>query len=150
MRIYVDESGNFMPEAAPTRVCCEAALVVPERCADELRERFVTLRRTWTAEPELKGSSLSDNQTAAALRLLSEYDVLVEIGSLDVGHNSKKQIGAFRQGQADAILAGLAPTHNENVLALRSSVVPDDVQRFLRLTLPPQTVFFISVLLFLS
>lgn len=114
MRIYIDESGSFIPEAAPSRVSCEAALVVPECFAPELLGRFVALRSTWTDEPEIKGSSLSDEQTAAALRLLGEYDVLVEIGSLDVGHNPVEQIEKFRQGQAKAILAGLTPQHNEN------------------------------------
>lgn len=114
MRIYIDESGNFIPEAASSRVCCEAALVVPECVATELLGRFVELRASWTSEPELKGSALSDEQTSAALKLLGAYDVLVEIGSLDVGHNPAAQIERFRQGQAKAILAGLTPQHNEN------------------------------------
>jgi len=114
MRIYIDESGSFIPGAAPSRVCCEAALAIPEVFATELLDRFVKLRSTWTAEPEIKGSSLSDKQTADALTLLGEYDVLVEIGSLDVGHHSAAQIEKFRQDQAAGIMAGITPEHKDN------------------------------------
>ena len=114
MRIYVDESGNFAAGSAASRVCCEAALVIPERDADQLLDRFVGLRSTWTREPEVKGSSLSDAQTAAALRLLGEYDVLVEIGSLDVGHHTVDGVESFKRRQGDAIVAGLTPRHNDN------------------------------------
>ena len=114
MRIFIDESGNFIPNGTSSRVCCEAALVVPERVANELRDRFVSLRQTWTNEPEIKGSTLSDDQTTAALSLLGQYDVLLEIHAWDAEHNSPEQVAQFQKGQADAIIAGLTPQNNEN------------------------------------
>jgi hypothetical protein len=114
MRIYIDESGNFQPEAAASRICCEAALAVPERFAPELLERFVALRKQWTDAPELKGSSLSDEQTTTVLKLLGEYDVMVQIGALDVGSHSSAAIKDFQQGQADGITNGITPEHNDN------------------------------------
>jgi len=134
MRIYIDESGHFIPGGAPSRVCCEAALVVPERVAEELLGEFVSLRASWTTEPELKGSALSDEQTIAALSLVGRYDVLVEIHALDVGDNQLEQIVHFQRGQADAFTNGLTSQHHENahrwVHALR--------EEWLRL--PPQLV----------
>ena len=114
MRIYVDESGSFIPDSSPSRVCCVAALAVPECFAPELLRRFTELRATWTSKPELKGSALSDDQAVVALRLLGEYDVVVEICALDVGHQSVEQTESFRQGQARSLLAGLTPKHNAN------------------------------------
>jgi hypothetical protein len=114
MRIYIDESGNFQPGAASSRFCCEAALAIPEAFAPELLERFVAVRKQWTNEPEVKGSALSDEQTTAVLKLLAEYDVIVEIGALDVGVHSSAQIEKFQQGQADGIMNGLTPEHNDN------------------------------------
>ena len=91
MRVYIDESGNFQPDAAASRVCCEAALAIPETFAPELLDRFVALRKTWTDEPEMKGSSLSDEQTRDALTLLGEYDVVVQFCALDVGIQSLRR-----------------------------------------------------------
>ena len=115
MRTYIDESGNFKPEAAASRVCCEAALAIPEAFAQELLDRFVKLRQTWTDAPEVKGSSLNDDQTAAVLKLLGEYDVLATIVAFDVGMHTAAQIDKFQQGQAQGIVAGITPEANENV-----------------------------------
>ncbi len=114
MRIYIDESGNFMPDGTSSRICCEAALVIPDRIADELLSEFVSLRSAWTSEPEIKGSSLSDDQTVAALSLLGRFDVLLEVHAFDVAHNSPAQIAEFQKGQGDAIVAGLTRKHNRN------------------------------------
>lgn len=114
MRIYIDESGNFIPDSSPSRVCCVGALAVPECVAPELIGRFCELRATWTSEPEIKGSALSNEQAASALRLMGEYDVLVEMCALDVGQQSIEQAEAFRRGQAESLLAGITPAHNEN------------------------------------
>ena len=114
MRVYIDESGNFQPDAAASRYCCEAALAIPEKCATELLDRFVALRKQWTNEPEIKGSALSDDQAIAALKLLGEYDVMAEVGALDVGIHSTAQIQKFQQGQAQGIMNGLSPEHRDN------------------------------------
>ncbi len=114
MRIYVDESGNFQPDGAASRFCCEVALAIPERFAPELVDRFVALRKVWTNEPELKGSALSDDQMTAALKLLGEYDVMVEIGALDIGVHSSAHIKKFQHGQADGIMNGITPEHKDN------------------------------------
>jgi hypothetical protein len=114
MRIYIDESGNFQPGAIASRFCCEVALAIPETFAPDLLERYVALRKQWTDEPEIKGSALSDEQTTAALKLLAEYDVLVEICALDVGVHSSAQIKKFQHAQADGIMNGITPEHNDN------------------------------------
>ena len=98
MRIYIDESGNFRPGDTQSRVCCECALVVPEPVADELADRFCSLRRTWTAEPEIKGSSLSDDQHKQVLTLVGEYDVMVEIVAMDCSQPAE-EIESFVDAQ---------------------------------------------------
>jgi hypothetical protein len=113
MRIYIDESGNFQPDAAVSRYCCEAAVVIPDQFAPELFDRFVALRKGWTNEPEKKGSSLTDDETAAALTLLGEYDVMVQIAALDVGIHSTAQIAEFQRRQGAGFMNGLTPQHRE-------------------------------------
>ena len=114
MRIYIDESGSFISGTAPSRICCIAALVVPEIIGSTLLSEYEGLRGSWTSEPEVKGSSLTDEQTAAALKLLGTYDVVVAIVAFDVGHHSQAQIQAFQQEQGEAFLASLTPQHNAN------------------------------------
>lgn len=115
MRIYIDESGNFAPsDHGGSRVCCEAALVVSDSCASQLLSDYVNLRATWTADPEVKGSRLSDEQVTAALTLLSGYDVLAQIVALDVGRLSPAQMKGFQERTGDSITAGLTPQHYDN------------------------------------
>lgn len=114
MRIYIDESGNFQPDSPSSRICCETALAVPERFAPEVLGRFVEIRKQWTAEPEIKGSVLTDEQTATVLKLIGDYDVIAQIGALDVGAHSADGIRAFQQQQADGITLAITPAHNDN------------------------------------
>lgn len=48
------------------------------------------------------------------LQLLGEYDVMVQIGALDVGTHSAAQIDSFQAGQAAGIMSGITPDHNDN------------------------------------
>ena len=113
MRIYIDESGNFRPGDTQSRVCCECALVVPEPVADELAARFSSLRSTWTAEPEIKGSSLTDEQHQQVLILVGQYDVLVEIVAMDCSQPAQ-EIESFCRRAGDAIVENLTPKHHAN------------------------------------
>ncbi len=84
MRIYIDESGAFIPDLRP-RICCIAALAVPERFADELLGRYQRLTASWTIDREVKGSALSDQQTIEALNLLNGgYGTIAEICAIDI------------------------------------------------------------------
>jgi hypothetical protein len=114
VRIYIDESGNFIAGSASTRVCCEAALIVPEDVAGELLGEFVELRRTWTTEPEVKGSALTDQQAIAALTILGKYDVIVEAAAFDAAMHSLAGVRRFQNAAGEGIISGLTPQHNAN------------------------------------
>jgi hypothetical protein len=114
MRIDIDESGNFMLGDGSSRCCCVAALVTPDAVADELHSAFVALRLSWTDKQEVKGSSLSDEHMAAALRLLGTYDVLVVARAYDAGYQDAKALEIFRRGQGEAFINGLTPQHHPN------------------------------------
>ncbi len=113
MRIYIDESGSFIPGSSPTRICCQAALVVPERFAPELLAKFDRLRSSWTNEPELKGSAFSDDQTSKTLDLLKGHGVVVEIAAIDVAHHSVTTVKEFQCAQAEKFGAALTDEHDE-------------------------------------
>jgi hypothetical protein len=114
---------------------------VPERVAPELLKEYEQLRGEWTSGTEIKGSSLSDDQTAAALAILGRYDVMAEIVALDVGHNSLKQIERFRRDQGEAFLAGLTPQHNANARKWARAIREEWLQ------LPPQLIVQMYVLI---
>lgn len=114
MRIFIDESGNFIVGAGRNRSCCVAALVVPETIESALVGEFKALRSAWSDEPEVKGSALSDEQMSSVLTLLRRHDVVVIATAFDVGYQSVEQLEAFRQGQAKAFVNALTPQHNQN------------------------------------
>jgi len=114
MRIFIDESGNFTPGTGVSRTCCIAALIVPETQAGELSDRFVDLRRSWTAAPEIKSSELTDDQATAVLQLLAEYDSVAMVTAHDKLQHPAEQLRAFQEGQAKGFTNRLTPKHNAN------------------------------------
>jgi hypothetical protein len=114
MRIFIDESGNFAAGAGQSRTCCIGALVVPETEARNLLTAFVDLRTSWTSEPEIKSSALTDERTTAVLRLLAQYDVIAMVTAFDKLHHPPGQLKAFQDGQAKAFTNALTEKHNAN------------------------------------
>lgn len=96
VRIFIDESGNFIVGGSKSRTCCIAALVVPEAVESALVGEFKALRSSWTDQPELKGSALSDEQMSSVLTLLVHHDVVVIGTAFDVGYQSIEELEAFR------------------------------------------------------
>lgn len=134
MRIYIDESGAFIPTPGRDRVCCVAALGVPEATGPRLLAEFVALRESWTSEPEIKGSSLTDEQTTAALRLFGSYDVVARITALNGRDHTDGALRAFQAEQVDRFNASLTPDHNQNARQWVQSLIDEWSQ------LPPQLV----------
>lgn len=114
MRIFIDESGNFIVGGGRSRTCCVAALTVPETVESVLVEEFKGLRSAWSDAPEVKGSALSDEQMSSVLTLLGRHDVVVVATAFDVGYQPVEQLEAFRQGQAQAFVNGLTPQHSQH------------------------------------
>jgi hypothetical protein len=114
MRIFVDESGNFIVGGGKSRTCCVAALTVPETVESALVEEFKELKSAWSDAREIKGSALSDEQMSSVLTLLGRHDVVVVATAFDVGYQPIEQLEAFRQGQAQAFVNGLTPQHSQH------------------------------------
>jgi hypothetical protein len=112
VRIYIDESGGFIPGIPASRVSCVVALAIPEGDAQELLRRYAALRATWTTAPEVKGSSLTDAQTLAALSIVAAFDVVAKIVALDMQFQSVDQIAGFQNGQGDAFISALTEAHS--------------------------------------
>ena len=111
MRIFIDESGNFIVGGDKKRTCCVAALVVPHATEAPLCGEFEDLRSRWTDEREIKGSALSNEQMSSVLALLGRHDVIVIATAFDVGYQSPEQLETFRQGSDCAGASGLIPDY---------------------------------------
>jgi hypothetical protein len=112
VRIYIDESGGFIPGIPASRVSCVAALAVAEKDADALLRRYFELRAAWTTAKEVKGSSLTDDQTLEALSAVAAFDVVAKIVAIDMHLQSVDQIAEFQNGQGDAFVSGLTEVHS--------------------------------------
>src|SRR5688572_18395756 len=115
MRIFIDESGNFIVGGGVNRACCVSALVVPETVEPTLTADFLERRALWTTQTEVKGSALTDDQMSDLLSLLQRHDVVAIATVFDVGYQSVKDLEAFRLGQADAFVGGLNAQHHPNI-----------------------------------
>jgi hypothetical protein len=119
MHIFIDESGNFItPPDDRFKVSCVAALVVPSTVLPMLSDDFLRLRDSWGGPPtEIKGSKLNEVQIAEFIRILSKYEVFVEICALEMHGYTKEGLEAYRQGQADRLLQHLTSDHQESLVA---------------------------------
>jgi len=114
MHIFIDESGNFViPEEKKPKVSCVASLTIPDKQMDAVARNFISLRKFWGYEEEVKGSNLSEKQISDTISLLRSYDVLVDIVCLDIGVHSSENVDKYKSIQADKIVENLTKEHNE-------------------------------------
>lgn len=114
MHIFIDESGNFMiPEEKKPKVSCVASLTIPDKHVDAVERNFISMRKFWGYEEEVKGSKLSEKQISDTISLLRSYDVLVDIVCLDIGVHSSENVDKYKSIQADKIIENLTKEHNE-------------------------------------
>jgi hypothetical protein len=118
LRIYIDESGNFVVPGTPSSsFCLVLALVIPSTIEAELFYEFLRLRDTWPTQAiEIKGSSLNEFQAAQVINLLSKFDVMVEFRCIDTSAHTHDGIEDFKTRQAAALLEHLTPDHDPDIV----------------------------------
>lgn len=137
MHIYIDESGNFVvPKDNKHRVSCVTALAIPSCSRREVVKEFKRLRSAWGSNEEVKGSKLDEDQVAAVISLLRNYDVLTEICAIDMGGHSEQQVADYKRGQADTLIESITPEHHPDVIReaneLRTTVLGMSNQLFVQ------------------
>jgi hypothetical protein len=124
MHIYIDESGNFIPQnGRGYRVSVLAALVVPDVQRNRLFRDFMKLRESWCLPPgEVKGSSLNANQVRNVIELLRRYDVFVEANAVEHGQQYEADVVYHRRHQADQVTSQItAECHDGLVRQLQGA-----------------------------
>ena len=118
MRIYIDESGNFVaPQDNRSSYSLVLALIVPSASGEQLFYEFLRLRDSWSKhEIEMKGSSLSEAQAAQVINLLARFDVLVDFVALDIATHPKEVIDDFKSRQAEAVTAHITREHHSEMV----------------------------------
>jgi hypothetical protein len=114
MLIFIDESGNFaFPTSGQRNLSCVGALVVPEAAHNDLVGEFVKLRSSWNATAqELKGNTLSEQQTAQVIELLFHSGCLFFVCATEMSLNTDSMIADFQRGQAEYITADITDAHH--------------------------------------
>jgi hypothetical protein len=118
MHIFIDESGSFLPPATkPHSHSLVLALIVPTRNHEPLCYEFLRLRDTWPNNAiEVKGSALSELETAQIAKLLADHDTLVEFKAIDMAIHPTEIINDFKQYQAAAITANITSQHQPTMI----------------------------------
>ncbi len=111
MNIYIDESGTFAnPQNRKHTISTVAALVVPETQLVALEAGFQDLKESWgTPEQEVKGSKLDEDQVSAVIKLLTSFDVILELAVVDLGLSVDDNITAHKHIQADKLSEHIDP-----------------------------------------
>ncbi|MDA8117694.1 MAG: DUF3800 domain-containing protein [Actinomycetota bacterium] len=117
MNVFIDESGGFTKtRSQPHYVCCVAALVVPESCLSQLLADFTTLEAAWTdINGEVKGSKLGERRISRVIRLISNYNALLQVVAIDLGMHDNTSIERHKHLQAQAMTHTLTSAHQETL-----------------------------------
>lgn len=138
MRIFIDESGIFIP---PTKrhhsFSLVLAVITPSAAEANPLSEFRSLRDSWPKQSgEIKGSSLDEPQAAQLIDLISRYDALVNFKALDMAMHPPTVIDEIKRHQADAVTAHLTGEHRpalaSQLIALEKSVRSMPNQLFLQ------------------
>jgi hypothetical protein len=117
MHIFIDQSGNFVvSEEKKSKVSCVASLTIPDKHMDAVARNYISLRKFWGYEEEVKGSKLSEKQISDTIALLRPYDVLVDIVCLNIGNHSPENVDKFKSVQADKLIENLTKEHHEKLV----------------------------------
>jgi hypothetical protein len=114
MRIYIDESGPFVPPNPPrSSFSLVLALMIPSAIEKDLFDEFLRLRDTWPNQNvEIKGSSLDESQAAQLISLVLRYDTLVQFIALDANTHPGPMVEVFKNRQADGVTANITREHH--------------------------------------
>src|ERR1035437_6631699 len=107
MHAYIDESGSFVC-TPQSRVCAVGALAIPSAARDQLFVEFEHFKKqVGSAEPELKGSRLTERQVARVIGMLLGHDALLDVCVVDMGLERDAITTRFKHEQADALFEHL-------------------------------------------
>lgn len=118
MRIFIDESGNFVPSATRPGVSVVGALVIPEARMARIETKYAAIRgRLPKEDGEVKGRLLNESQVADIVELLRKNEALLEIVAIDLNTHEPSDIEASKTDLAQAMTRGLTDAHHPNVHA---------------------------------
>jgi hypothetical protein len=119
MRIYIDEAGGFVAQAAGQSLFSLVfAVVVPSSIEAKLFDEFSSLLGTWPyQEAEIKGSKLDESQAAQLIDFISRHDLFVKFFAVDMATHGDNVVGDFKARQAAGITANLTPEHHPPIVA---------------------------------
>src|SRR5579872_5157837 len=145
MNIYIDEAGAFVPPQGKRHLySLVLTLVVPGTTEAALFYEFLRLRDGWPRQAvEIKGSKLSEDQTAEVMKLLATHGVIAEYYAIDMALHQSAVIDEFKRRQAAALTENLTPAHapavvqrlHDDAQVIRTMANPLFVQTFLTIKL---------------
>ncbi len=119
MRIYIDEAGAFVAQAAGQPLfSLVLAIAVPSSIETKLFDEFSGLLASWpNKEAEIKGSKLDESDAAQLIDLVSRHDVFVTFFAVDMATHGDNVVGDFKARQAAGIVANLTREHHPPIVA---------------------------------
>ena len=119
MRIYMDEAGNFVPQASGQSLfSLVLALVMPSSIETKLFAEFSALLNSWPhSGTEIKGSKLDETQAAQLIELVSRHDVFVNFFSVDMATHGENVVSDFKTRQATGVTANLTSEQHPPIAA---------------------------------
>jgi hypothetical protein len=111
MRIFIDESGTFLPGNQSPGLSLVGALIIPDERFAWISRKYGALRAGFPKENgEVKGRLLAETQIAQVVDLLRRNDVLLELVAVDLDANADSHIEAHKSGQARGMTSLLTET----------------------------------------
>jgi hypothetical protein len=118
VHIFIDESGQFIAKGSGApKAAASGALVVPaSQRVSLLREYKKIRRRLRPGDAEIKGSSLNEEEAQEIVRLCRGFEVLLVAVAVDLSSFSTTDVLAYRDRQADNLVANLSREHQPELV----------------------------------
>jgi len=115
MKIFIDESGRFIPGDGWSIVC---ALSLPHQFSGPAQRELARLTKDWAKiDGELKGALVSVDQLASLVDCLYRFDAIVHCCACDVSRHENSAIAEHQAEQAVGITRYLVDTHHPEMIA---------------------------------
>jgi hypothetical protein len=114
VKIFIDESGVFVPAGGISVVC---SLALPDRSANRVRRELLRLTKDWPRrDGELKGGALQPDHVAQLVDALHRRHAILHCCGIDVSAEDSSAISRHKLLQCEGITKHLTAEHHPNLV----------------------------------
>jgi len=118
LKIFIDESGNFLSSDRSAAISCVGALIIPGCKYEKVKKQFLEIIKDWpkAENGEIKGRLLDESHIPQIIPILERADAIYEVTAMDLNHISEEELTNHKLKQAEKITENITDEFHPNYI----------------------------------